>query len=182
MYRFQAYFFEHILFLCLQLRQGTPCLESSIYSHFVIKIKFYYSKSLKIANFLTNQSTILNKSFARLDIDGHLLGTEGLPWLLDFDGFGIMLNASPRTFSLNSSLNVFCFLSCSIWCLFRSAQKPENKVRIYLNNSSNLAFINKNWSICLHLILRNDQAQTESSDSVKGGHTELRFEALRDRL
>ena len=102
-----------------------------------------------------------------------------LPWLLDFDGFGIMLNASLRIFSLNSSLNVFCFLSCSIWCLFRPAQKPENKVRIYLNNSSNLAFINKNWSICLHLILRNDQAQTESSDSVKGGHTKLCVTAFR---
>ena len=164
MYRFQAYFFEHILFLCLQLRQGTPCLESSIYSHFVIKIKFYYSKSLKIANFLTNQSTILNKSFARLDIDGHLLGTEGLPWLLDFDVFGIMLNASLRIFSLNSSLNVFCFLSCSIWCLFRPGQKPENKVRVCINNSTSLALFMENWGIPSHLVLR--QAETESTNSV----------------
>ena len=108
--------------------------------------------------------------------------TEDSSCLLDFDGFEVMLTQVSQFLAFLPLLILFLFLSCSIWFLFRPDQKPENKVRIYLNNSSNLAFINKNWSICLHLILRNDQAQTESSDSVKGGHTELRFEALRDRL
>ena len=100
------------------------------------------------------------------------IDAECLTCLLDYDGFLTMLNTSLGNFKFNSNLNIFCFLSSSFWLLFRPAQKPENMIRIHLNNSSNLAFINKNWSICLHLILRNDQAQTESSDSVKGGHTE----------
>ena len=77
---------------------------------------------------------------------------ECLPCLLDYDGFVTMLNKSLGNFKFNSNLNIFCFLSSSFWLLFRPAQKPENMIRIHLNNSSNLAFINKDWSICQHLI------------------------------
>ena len=55
------------------------------------------------------------------------LVTEGLTWLLDFGGFGTMLNTSLDIFRFNSSLIVFCFLRYSFWGLFRPGQRPENR-------------------------------------------------------
>ena len=96
-----------------------------------------------------------------------LYTSEGLPWLLDFDGFGIMLNASLRIFSLNSSLNVFCFLSCSIWCLFRPAQKPENKGLRWSNKSLTLAFIHIKLE-CLHISGKDNSAEPVLISILRG--------------
>ena len=72
---------------------------------------------------------------------------EDLYCLLDFDGFEVMLTQVSQFLAFLPLLILFLFLSCSIWFLFRPAQKPENRSSRWSNNSSLWLLLIYNWGV-----------------------------------
>lgn len=92
---------------------------------------------------------------------------EDLSCLLDFDGFEVMLTQISQFLPFLPLLLLFLFLSCSIWFLFRPAQKPENRSLRWSNKSLTLAFIHIKLG-CLHISGKDNSAEPVLISILRG--------------
>ena len=92
---------------------------------------------------------------------------EDLSCLLDFDGFEVMLTQVSQFLAFLPLLILFIFLSCSIWFLFRPAQKPENRSPRWSNKSLTLAFIDIKLG-CLHISGKDNSAKPALISILRG--------------